>query len=209
MDEATLPLFPLNVVLFPGSALPLHIFEERYKVLIGKCIEVKGMEFGINFVDVDKMSLVGCTAQVHEVTKRYEDGQLDIVVEGGRRFEIQAIEENAAPYNVGTVLFFGDVSEETNPRLVDETLTLYHQLVEVVYKGRLPQLFIESAGPDVSFVIARKAGMDLQQRQRLLEMRSENRRLKLLRSYLSAVIPRLQHSEEIQRVINSDGYIMN
>lgn len=209
MNQTALPLFPLNVVLFPDSALPLHIFEEKYRILIGRCIEDDGMEFGINYVEVDKVSLVGCTAIVRDVVKRYENGQLDIVVEGSRRFEIHSMDENVAPYQVGMVSFFEDQFGEVDTRLAEETLSLYNRLVDVVYKSEVHRLSIKSGGHDISFAIARKAGMDLQQRQRLLEMRSENQRLKMLRSYLSAVVPKLQHSEEVQRVISSDGYIIH
>ncbi|HMK38660.1 MAG TPA: LON peptidase substrate-binding domain-containing protein, partial [Bacteroidota bacterium] len=78
MPETWLPLFPLNVVLFPRSALPLHIFEERYKVLINECVE-RGTPFGVALAREKGMADVGCSAVVSSVTRRYDDGRMDIV----------------------------------------------------------------------------------------------------------------------------------
>lgn len=207
MAEEVLPLFPLNVVLFPDSALPLHIFEERYRRLIRECLEDKGKEFGINFVDGEKLSSVGCTAVVREVVQRYEDGRLDIVVQGRRRYELHRVEETVAPYFVGHVSFVEDQNEKRNHSVAAETTKLYNRLVEVVYGDRLPKLSTDPTSECISFVMAQKAGMDLQRRQQLLEMKSENQRLQMLQRYLATVVPTLQHAKEIQRIVNSDGYL--
>ena len=204
-----LPLFPLNVVLFPKSALSLHIFEERYKTLIGECLNKRGMEFGINFVDGENLSPVGCTAVVKETVQRYEDGRLDIIVEGQRRYELRQIDETVAPYVVGHVAFLHDEPAQIDKLLLEKTIDLYNQIVQVVYKGSLPKLSADSGRHDVSFVMAQKAGMDLRQRQDLLETTSENKRLQKLHEYLAGVIPMLQHVNEVQRIVNNDGYIIN
>src|SRR5512143_3394490 len=82
-----LPLFHLNVVLFPQSQLSLHIFEERYKTLISECITYDSV-FGINLIHEQQIRSIGCTASVKEVTKRYDDGRMDIIVEGRRRYTL-------------------------------------------------------------------------------------------------------------------------
>ena len=207
--EKQLPLFPLSVVLFPDSALPLHIFEERYRALIGECLEAEGKEFGINFVDGDKLSLIGCTAVVREVVQRYEDGRLDIVVEGRRRYELRGVDKDVAPYSVGQVAFLEDEPEKIDSPLAKKTIELFNQLVEVVYKDRRPKPSVDPDVPCVSFVIAQKAGMDVKQRQELLEMKSENQRMQRLYSYLVAAIPKLQQAQEVQRIVINDGYIIN
>ena len=92
-----LPLFPLNVVLFPQSQLHLHIFEERYKTLISECITYDSA-FGINLVHEHEVRTVGCTAMVREVVKRYDDGKLDIIVEGHRRLHLHNFVEAPHPY---------------------------------------------------------------------------------------------------------------
>ena len=206
MAGELLPLFPLQVVLFPRSALPLHIFEERYKLLINECITWR-KEFGINFVDREAVTPVGCTAVVRSVTRRYPDGRLDIVVEGRRRYRLDRYEAQRAPYLLGIVQYLADAEEAVDMGLAEETVVLFKKLVDVVYKEKSERVVPSPDAGEASFVIAQKAGLDLQQRQRLLETVSENDRLRMLKAYLSEVIPKLEHYEEVERVIRSDGYV--
>lgn len=207
MDDVVLPLFPLNVVLFPGSALPLHIFEERYRQLVRECLEDRWREFGINFVDTNALSTIGCTAAVTEVVQRYEDGRLDIIVAGRRRYELHDVEEESAPYFLGHGAFLVDEPGEVDRTLAEETIGLYNIFLAVVYKGRLPGLSSAHKGSDMSFVMAQKAGMPLQKRQKLLELRSENLRLRLLREHFTLEMPKLKEATEVQRIVHNDGYI--
>src|SRR5262245_51929210 len=87
VDELLLPLFPLDVVLYPGQPLPLHIFEDRYKEMIGECLDSKS-EFGVVRLKDNAIPNVGCTATITNVVKRYDDGRLDIETTGLRRFEV-------------------------------------------------------------------------------------------------------------------------
>ncbi len=140
MAEEMLPLFPLNVVLFPGSALPLHIFEDRYKILVRECSEKRGMEFGINRVEGERLSSIGCTAVVREVVKRYEDGRFDIIADGMRRYQLQGLDQGKTPYYVGRVTFLEDEKDEVDAALLNETTDLYNRLVTSVYEDRLPRI---------------------------------------------------------------------
>ena len=203
-----LPLFPLQVVLFPGSALPLHIFEDRYKTLIKECIASSG-EFGISLIQEGELQSVGCTAAVVAVVHTYEDGRLDIIVEGRRRYTVERLESDTAPYAVGFVRFLEGPAEETDGALSAETIALYNELVVRVYRGAVPEINLEASVPDLSFRLAQKAGMELLERQRLLETGSENERLKLLRDHLRATLPKLDQIEEVQRVVRTDGYLPN
>ena len=207
MNQEVLPLFPLNVVLFPGSSLPLHIFEDRYKVLIGECLEKEEKEFGINLVAGEKLSFVGCTAVADKVLKRYDDGRLDIVVHGARRYSLHSLDENSAPYYVGHVTFFPEEADDVDKKLRGETIILYNRLVKTVYDNRVPELPATGSLPFVSFVMAQKVGMSLRERQELLEMHSENARLQRVMSYLIDVVPRLKHSQEVHRIASNDGYL--
>ena len=83
-----IPLFPLGLVLLPQMPLPLHIFEERYKLMIGECLEKK-KEFGIVYFNGTDIQAIGCTASIQKVLKRYDDGRLDILTQGENRFEIK------------------------------------------------------------------------------------------------------------------------
>ena len=206
MAEERLPLFPLQVVLFPGSLLPLHIFEERYKVLINECVTGK-KSFGINLVEGRKFSVVGCKACVHRILERYDDGRMDIVVQGGERYHLLRYEDNVAPYLVGFVEEFRERSEQANADVVRETVALYNRLVAAAYKNKLRPVSMDTPTDGMSFALAQKVGMSLQQRQALLELPSENDRLRLLHTYLTEVIPRLKDFEELDRIIHNDGYI--
>jgi Lon protease-like protein len=208
MTEQLLPLFPLQVVLFPQSILPLHIFEERYKQLIGECLEETEREFGINLVTEAGLARVGCTAVVADVLQRYDDGRLDILVEGRRRFELSRLMSGAALYSVGHIRWFDDVEEAIDRPLALETVALHNQLVEMVYRQEEFRLEYDPANAAFSFKIAQKAGMELAHRQRLLEMNSENERLRFLREYFVEVIPKLERLSEVERIIKSDGYII-
>src|SRR5262249_5671423 len=88
-----IPLFPLELFLFPGIPLPLHIFEPRYKEMVGECLDKKA-PFGIVRARDDQMAQVGCSAKIVDVLKRYDDGRLDIMTEGVRRFELEVVHED-------------------------------------------------------------------------------------------------------------------
>jgi Lon protease-like protein len=206
MSSEPLPLFPLQVVLFPNSALSLHIFEERYKALINECLTEK-KEFGIVLVNEDQMSEVGCTATVREVLQKYEDGRMDIVVQGKRRYKVHRYDYDLAPYTVGFVQYMENSDEPIDPTLSRDTIELFNKLIAVVYKQSLQPIPPDLRSDGLSFVLAQKVGMNLDQRQQLLELISENRRLQKLRDYLADVIPKLEQMEEVERIIRSDGYM--
>lgn len=206
MSEDSLPLFPLPVVLFPGSAMPLHIFEERYKMLIGECLQDIS-DFGINFVNKEKISDVGCTAAVLTVLRRYPDGRLDIVVRGNRRSRVVQCFGSDRPYLVGRIEYVEDDAGDADTVLESETISFYNTLVEIVYHSSVPPVTPGSGEGRTSFLLAQKSGLDIEQRQALLEMRSENQRLSVLNAYFRAVIPKLKELGEVNRIIRGDGYL--
>lgn len=205
-DEERLPLFPLHVVLFPESLLPLHIFEERYKVLINRCVGTEE-EFGVNFAMERNIAVVGCTAVVENVLRRYPDGQLDIVVRGERRYTLDRYEQANPPYLVGVVRFLESGADVIDPKLAGATVALYNELVETVYKGSVNRLNESLAVEGISYRMAQKSGLTLEQRQAILEMETENDRLAYLHSYFGEVIPELSRIEQIQHIVQNDGYL--
>lgn len=206
MGWTRLPLFPLQVVLFPGSRLPLHIFEDRYRVLVNKCIREE-KEFGIILTNGGKMAEVGCTAAIVAVAKMYDDGRIDIVVEGRRRFKVHRFDAARAPYLLGEVEFFETVADEVDRSIVVETIGLYNALIDLVYKGKMERIDQSATVPDLSFLIVQKAGLDVARRQQVLEMQSERERLILLRDYLQEILPKLEQAGEIERIVRGDGYL--
>ena len=85
--SALLPLFPLDAVLLPGTPIPLHVFEPRYKEMISECLETK-RPFGVVRSKEGEVAEIGCTAEITAVTKKYDDGRMDIAAEGRERFEL-------------------------------------------------------------------------------------------------------------------------
>lgn len=206
MPGTWLPLFPLNVVLFPRSALPLHIFEERYKVLINECVE-RGTPFGIMFSGAGGMAEVGCSANVTTVTRRYDDGRMDIIVGGERRYRLMKTESGRAPYLVGEVEYFDEPAESVDRELARSTVDLFNTLLAMAHGEKAALIGVDRCEPGLSYAIAQKSGLNLTRRQELLEVVGENGRLQMLRTYLNDLIPRLKQQGELERVIKNDGYI--
>ncbi len=122
MQEELLPLFPLQVVLFPRTALPLHIFEERYKQMIAD-VQRGHTEFGVVLAGEKGIVNTGCTATVEKVLKKYPDGRMDLISLGRRRFEIILLNDEK-PYLRGAVEYFDDeatdpIPPEVNKRVID------------------------------------------------------------------------------------------
>ncbi|MCS6809033.1 MAG: LON peptidase substrate-binding domain-containing protein [Bacteroidota bacterium] len=203
-------LFPLNIVVFPESSVPLHIFEPRYKQLINVALE-QHKDFGINLVDSARLYQTGCTVEVIEVSRRYPDGRLDIIVRGKSRYTLRSLREGEELYYVGIVDYFDDEENEVlDMKLRSDCIALYNELVEIVYPGAADDYLLDAANSGTaSFIIAQKAGLDILRKQELLEIRSENRRLEILYDYIQRLLPDLREKRRIQDVIMSDGYIPN
>ncbi len=208
MSEQLLPLFPLQAVLFPQAVLPLHIFEERYKLLINGCLD-SDQEFGINLVTEAGLAKVGCTAVVVKLSTRYADGRMDILVEGRRRYMLMDMVPSSTLYSLGKVSMLSLKNEVVDSALALETVRLHNQLVDLVYHDEAYRLEYDDTNPLFSFKVAQKAGMELARRQVLLELDSENERLKLLHDYFVDVIPKLERLGEVERIIKSDGFVIN
>jgi len=201
-----IPLFPLKVVLFPGSLLPLHIFEERYRALIRECIDTQA-EFGINFFEDDKIDPIGCTALVREVVKEYDDGRLDIAVEGRNRYHLSRLVEDESPYFIGEVAMFDDKPEKVNYSSRRRAIEFYNRFVEVAFKGTVPAVNAASSDTKISFLLVQKAGLELKDRQKFLGLDSENERLNMLNRHFEAMLPLISTREKFEKLIVNDGYL--
>src|SRR3954453_23981498 len=123
-----IPLFPLPLVALPSEQVPLHIFEERYKTMIGHCLE-EGSEFGIVWLSDDGLRPIGCACEVAEVLERLPDGRINLVARGTRAFRIDARQDDL-PYPAGTVTFLGDREEAPDPDAAAAAREAYAELVE-------------------------------------------------------------------------------
>lgn len=207
MSARLLPLFPLQAVLFPGSILPLHIFEERYKQLINEC-NASGEPFGINLLRNDVLAPIGCTARVTAIRTRYTDGKMDIDVQGGERYKLLGVVKSPKLYTVGRVELKGEHRETIDPDLVRRVIALYNSVIKTVYND--DRLFVnyDPTSATHSFALVLKAGMGLEERQHLMELDSETARLRMLEAYFLDLLPKLELVHEVDRIIKSDGYLI-
>jgi len=197
-----LPLFPLGLVLYPGEALPLHIFEYRYREMLRHCLETEE-PFGVVLVEDERLAEVGCTAQVERVLQRYEDGRLDVMVRGVERFRIEEVRQERA-YLTAHVRPYGTPEPLPDATARERVITLHMKLLELTGETIRPHIY---EGPkQVSFVVAQNAGLDLPRKQALLELRSEQERLDYLADHLEQVIPEVTLAREQARRIRSNGH---
>jgi Lon protease-like protein len=186
--------------------LPLHIFEERYKLMISECIE-EDKPFGIVLFDGQDLHSMGCMARVTEVTKRYKDGRMDIVTRGEKRFIIQKV-ITEKPYMEAYVNFFEDV-DKTPPNELHPLLQKGRQLLMELSK--LDQLTedlylpTQSSPLKLSFAIAALEGFTVAERQRFLEMTSTAERIKKGVQALSRLVQRSSLTNEIRVIIGGNG----
>jgi Lon protease-like protein len=201
MQPTLLPLFPLRVVVFPRTPLPLHIFEDRYKEMIGDAIRAS-TEFGVVLAKDEGIVSAGCTVAIQKVLKTYTDGRMDILTHGIRRFEIVGINEDKS-YLRGEVEFFDD--DDPGPASVDlqeKALVQYRGLLET---GELRESDPALNDPQLSFQLA-QALQDLDFMSVLLRNRSEEQRLKQLTDYLARIAPKLRETSRMRKLAPQNGH---
>lgn len=198
-----IPLFPLQLVVFPGEMLPLHIFEPRYKQMIKHCLDNEE-PFGIASYIENKISKVGCLCRVEFVSKKYEDGRYDIVCRGGDRFLTQTY-NSTKPYLQASVSMFSDSDDsgESIQELLKSTRKLFANFIEVAAEN--PEN-ITNDDPQSSFEYGQLVGFDLAQKQNLLEIKSESERLKFIHKHLERSLPKIKKVKQVQQRIKSNGH---
>ncbi len=202
MPSGLIPLFPLQVVVFPRTTLPLHIFEERYKEMVGNAIR-DNSEFGMVLAKDEGIVSAGCTVLVEKVVHRYPDGRLDIHTRGQRRFEIVTLNEEK-DYLQGEVSFFDDDDfAPPPPELREQAIAHYRALRELATSAGRGEPNLED--PQLSFQLAQSLA-DLDFLNSLLRQRSEAVRLKRLNQYLARYIPRQRTIERIRDLAPNNGF---
>jgi len=207
--EERIPLFPLEVVLFPHISLPLHIFEDRYKLMIGECV-AQGREFGVVYFDGSEVKKVGCTARITSVLKRYDDGRMDIVTRGEKRFVLNKISDEK-PYLQGDVTYFEDEGEEyteETDRAAREGVRLLRRVYRLMRKDLTIDEVSERDLQTLSFVIAGNQGFTLDEKQKLLEMTSTSDRLVACVACLKEVLQRMKIGEQVKKIISGNGNLL-
>jgi Lon protease-like protein len=180
---AEIGLFPLGVVLLPTERLPLHIFEERYKELVGECIE-GDLEFGLVFADGDELVDVGTRARVAEVLTRFPDGRLNVLVEGGGRFLLEELTDGRS-FHTARVSPLEDDDDPASPEAIERALGQFERLREMTGSD----VESPSAGERLlSFAIAGRIELAVEAKLGLLRDVSERSRMETLCELLDAVI---------------------
>jgi Lon protease-like protein len=169
---AEIGLFPLGIVLLPTERVPLHIFEPRYRELIGECIESDG-EFGLLYADEHGVRDVGTRARVAGVLERFDDGRLNVVVEGGERFRVEELTRGRS-FLTAVVSNVDDAPGEVNPETAAQAAGAFRALAALA--GAEPEEPDESS-PQLSYELAAQVELAADAKQRLLESSSEQERL--------------------------------
>ncbi len=198
-----LPLFLLPLSALPGEEVPLHVFEPRYRSLVRHCLDAES-EFGVLYVDDDGVREIGCAVRIDRIAQEHEDGRLDIVTRGTRRFQLAGeVEESTFPE--APVVWVADepVDPHHEEAGEDDAAALFGELAQRV-TGSIPDLGREG---EASFRIASHVAFGSAAKQGLLELRSEAARLDLLARLLRAAIARLAQVELRQAQARSNGKV--
>jgi ATP-dependent Lon protease len=181
MGPDRISLFPLNVVLFPGELLPLHIFEPRYRRMVRECLDTR-LPFGMLLALPNGVAHVGCSAEILEVTKRYEDGRMDILTVGRQPYRIADLFTDD-PLLKGAVDYLEDEDSLLDPQNRKKLVELYEVCYTLLFSG-MPRNLLNSSPGSLSFAIAGALPFDLLWKQQILELRSEADRQDRLLRYL-------------------------
>ena len=187
--SSLVPLFPLELVLLPGVTLPLHIFEPRYKEMIAECLEQQ-KPFGVVRASPEGVADIGCTAEIMSVTKKYDDGRMDIMARGLERFEVIQVNEDRE-FLQAEIALVEDGPEKPPTEMVTQAVRLHAEIVKLAGT--------EPSGPDdhasnLSFLLAGSLPLDLDFKQNLLSTLSEAKRLEAVVGYLQAILPGLRRA---------------
>ena len=184
-----LPIFPLELVLLPGVPLPLHIFEPRYKEMIAECLEQK-KPFGVVRATSDGVADVGCTAEIMSVTKKYDDGRMDILTRGVERFEVIEVNEDRS-FLQAEISVVEDEPSKPATEIVTQAVRLHAEIAKLA--GAEASEPNEQA-VNLSYVLAGSLPLDLDFKQSLLSTLSETKRLEAVIGYLEAILPGLRRA---------------
>lgn len=197
-----LPLFPLDVVLLPGTVLPLHVFEPRYKEMISECLD-RNRPFGVVRGKGEELADIGCTATITAVTKKYEDGRMDIVTEGQERFEVMRLNQERS-FLQAEVLFLQDEADKPTAQETAQATKLHSEIMSLA--GAVPEQSSAMEKQRLSFHLAGSLPLDLDFKQTLLAMKSEPQRLQAIISFFEAILPTMRHTANVRRKAGGNGH---
>lgn len=202
---ARIPLFPLDVVLLPGMSLPLHIFEPRYKLMIGKCLSDR-LEFGMVLASSNSIASVGCTAEITQKLRDYPDGRMDIMTIGRAVFRVKKLLDEKEYYE-GAVEYLSDEPSRLDAEQEKQLVSGFEKCHMLLF-GRA-WMDSESDAGTVSYRMAALLPIDLSGRQALLEMRSEAARRAKILEWMTEFLPKLATKQQAIERAGSNGHAPN
>ncbi|GEP94893.1 LON peptidase substrate-binding domain-containing protein [Chitinophaga cymbidii] len=201
-----IPIFPLGIVVYPDEQLNLHIFEPRYKQLIGECIR-DGKPFGIPVVIDKKANEYGTLVEVEKVVKEYENGEMDVSTRGLKVFRIlEVIREVPEKLYSGAIVNYPDNHHRGHQKLQREVLKAVRELHHIL---QVSKTFVRPDDALRSYDIAHHAGLSLQEEYELLHLFHELQRLEYLKRHLHKVIPMLTEMERLKDRVKLNGHFRN
>jgi Lon protease-like protein len=212
MEEILLPLFPLELVLLPEEPLPLHIFEERYREMIGECLRAKTsgfgrQDFGVVLAKGQEISNVGCSAQIVSLTRKYDDGRMDILTVGRRRFEILFTNEEKS-YLRASVEFFDDEGSDTPGETeAENAVRLFREIMRRLHQASEMPIHLPQPYRHLSFRLAASLPLALEFKQRLLSLRNEPERLQQVVHSMDQLIHQIDAVQEARDKAGGNGNI--
>jgi Lon protease-like protein len=212
MEEILLPLFPLELVLLPEEPLPLHIFEERYREMIGECLRAKTsgfgrQDFGVVLAKGQEISNVGCSAQIVTITRKYDDGRMDILTVGKRRFEILLTNEEKS-YLRASVEFFDDEGSDTPGETeAENAVRLFREIMRRLHQASEMPVHLPQPYRHLSFRLAASLPLALEFKQRLLSLRNEPERLQQVVHSMDQLIHQIDAVQEARDKAGGNGNI--
>ena len=196
------PLFPLSLVALPHELVPLHVFEERYRVMFDELLENDG-EFGIVWLTESGTQGIGCACEIDQVLERMEDGRLNVLTRGTRPFRIVERQDDM-PYPAATVEFLHDTDEAIDEAAAEAARTAYAELVvEATDNEPDPDELTEKS----AYAMAATVDFGLDAKQGLLDLRSENARMRLVTRLFRAAVKRLDFVERARARARSNGKV--
>jgi len=201
-----IPIFPLSIVVYPGEDLNLHIFEPRYKQLISECIAAK-KPFGIPVVISNNMNELGTLVEITELSKTYENGEMDIKTKGQKIFRIlEVIKEIPDKLYGGAIVNYPKNVEYGNRFLMQKVIKAIrelHKLLKVTNKFKKPESELWS------YDVAHHAGLSLDEEYEILDLMNEQQRQGYLKRHLAKVLPVVAEMETLKEKIKLNGHFKN
>jgi Lon protease-like protein len=200
-----LPLFPLDLVLFPGTPLPLHIFEPRYREMISECLDQK-KAFGVVRAKEEGVAEIGCTAEIVTVTQKYPDGRMDIVTEGRERFEVMQVNQERS-FLQADVLYLQDAPDQASAEEIAQALKLQGEIFALAGSSSSSSNASEIERTQLSFNLVGPMPLDLDFKQTLLGLKSEAERVQAIISYFKAILPNLRRTVRVRQTAGGNGHV--